>query len=171
MLIGLVSVPRLNAESTPPMPELWELVLQVVLTDTDAELVSWADIFTWHASQLTPHATFVIHSFSIDWAEWWWLPAEEEAEQSCWGPESSCWWSCIWSSSTSKIFSSVPPLRKAPMELRSGVFPPVHGPFVMLVPLQGSQPSGRVLLEREASGCGSQARIVPRGDWSLSCST
>ena len=39
ILIGLVSVPLRAAESTPPMPELWELVLQVVLTDTEAEAV------------------------------------------------------------------------------------------------------------------------------------
>ena len=37
--MGLVSLP-LRAESlTPPIPELWELVLQVVLTDTEAEAV------------------------------------------------------------------------------------------------------------------------------------
>ena len=34
MLIGLVSLPLRAAESTPPIPELWELVLQLVLTDT-----------------------------------------------------------------------------------------------------------------------------------------
>ena len=37
--MGLVSLP-LRAESlTPPIPELWELVLQLVLTETDADPV------------------------------------------------------------------------------------------------------------------------------------
>ena len=37
--MGLVSLPLRAELLTPPIPELWELVLQLVLTDTDADPV------------------------------------------------------------------------------------------------------------------------------------